>query len=828
MNIKSCPNSILSDGRSFERLLEKKRFKDVFEPFDKDHLEQIWNKVYGSNSSSDALLFLERSKSIKEKLGDSVFLYITNPESYPERAGDVTTALQSYLLEIEENIDSAFPYLNTFFERQTSLDRLIEQIDSLRKNFLQKKFPMNSFEEPFEAYFTKSSLVQFALDESEKDSLKKKFSLLESLGLSVKNKPLAELVAMASKLSEKSFLSEIDQLLLLSIGREAVRIELGIMPYSTQMIAILGILYHPVALKGRIAQVRTGEGKSTIAALLAFYFALQGRFVDVISSSSQLAQRDQKKYESFFSRFNIATSYLCSAQRDEQAFTGQIIYGTNYDFEFAFLFDALKENELQNIRNHKAKVFSFDVALVDEVDNLFIDTALNSARISIPHKNNHLWIYHALANFVQKNSEFVKNELKEESKKNLLQTIKKELEAIESGKYRESIAKFSEKQWETWLQSAYKAFYVLKEKEDYVVMPQQKSGGKLQDSIVIIDKENTGERQEKSRWQNGLHEFLEIKHRLKVSPEGLMPAAISHPIFFNMYKNIYGLTGTMGSHIERKEITDIYEIDSFDAPPHKPSQRKELSPKVLPTRESYYKALLEETEAMQQQKRPMLILLETIKETEELANFFKSQNMQVQLLNQRQPADENYIISLAGKPSAITIATNTAGRGTDIILSEESIKNGGLHLVFGFFPKNERVEVQGFGRAARQGQPGSVRMIILRGAEILDQNPLELLKAVREIKNEQLSAMRCERVAISQINHSYLTKFLAQLSEWHNKVNDSFFMTLKQHWALHFYNKLDELYEETRTRENGSSDHFIETYKKQIEDSYQAWRSHSL
>jgi preprotein translocase subunit SecA len=297
--------------------------------------------------------------------------------------------------------------------------------------------------------------------------------------------------------------------------------------------------------------------------------------------------------------------------------------------------------------------------------------------------------------------------------------------------------------------------------------------------------------QDSCQWQHGIHQFLQAKHNLVITPESLTSASIAHPTYFGVYQEIYGLSGTVGELSERKEIEDIYHVDSIDVPPHFPSQRQIFAPYLLAERTSHWHAVLEEIRGMKKIGRPVLVLFESIKDSVDFSAFLSSRGLVHQLLNEKQKESEDYIIARAGEAGMITVATNTAGRGTDIILSLSSLEAGGLHTIFTFYPKNLRVEWQGFGRSARQGQPGSCRMILnaqdsrimvlLRTANpalLLEymgqQSDAEKLNFIAQLRTGQITVESNKRRYFSDLEVVYfifLKEFFSLLQNLHHNFS---------------------------------------------------------
>jgi preprotein translocase subunit SecA len=589
-----------------------------------------------------------------------------------------------------------------------------------------------------------------------------------------------ELITIAHEIRNKALknsITEEDKLCLLALGCLALKIQFYA-PYSTQILAALSLL---IGDNSRQAQVKTGEGKSFIIALWIFVTAMQCRAVDVITSSRYLASRDQAKFNDFFKRCGISTSHICYEDKKSNHFQAQVLYGPAVDFEFAWMSDRISGGKLFEARLSTPYISrNFDCVCIDESDNLLIDSASNQAISSYPSDTSVEWIYAPILFFVkdlveQKNYSLIQliiniNLLKEYLKKYLSEDHKKKCQAL------------PEEQLVNWLKCAFHALVELKENHHYVIKKQKNESGQNKSEIQIIDVQ-TGRISEDSRWGNGVHEFLEIKHDIKVKKENLTPLSISHAIFYKFYLKISALTGTA----ERNQTQSIYEIESFDIPSHFPLKRQDAPPIITTTAEEYFSCILALIKQCVSSKRPVLVLCETIKESEYLAQLICKQQLKCQLLNETQEALEHLVIKQAGQSGKITVATNVAGRGTDIVLAEESLKNGGLQVLLTFYPDSERVENQAIGRAGRQGQVGSSQMIIHKQMEkiktlignqldfLSNEKLLILLNQFRKTKETQQAKLVLSKLKFERFHADLTSQFFENFRMWSEQVeNDEF------------------------------------------------------
>ena len=321
--------------------------------------------------------------------------------------------------------------------------------------------------------------------------------------------------------------------------------------------------------------------------------------------------------------------------------------------------------------------------------------------------------------------------------------------------------------------------------------------------VFIVDL-YTGRINIGSRWSYGVHEFVEIKENLIPEKESLTIASISHPSFYDNYNCIFGLTGTIGEINERNEIKEIYHLDSFDVPTNFESKKKILDKIIVDNKEQKYQKII--SEIKKNENRSILVILNTINETLEFSDKLKKIGIYNLLLNDIQNEKEEYILYYAGKPKSIVIATNAAGRGTDILLTKESLQNGGLYVIIGFFPENSRIEFQAIGRAGRQGQPGSAQIIFSKDEfKNININNVDEAIKYRNEKIKKISLYRIERTKKERFYYENLQKYFILQNKLYNILkkpkNSVILDKLKEDWAKFFTNNSDE-----------SFDNFLKTY----------------
>lgn len=585
--------------------------------------------------------------------------------------------------------------------KYSSLDQLVACLQNLLKHDYEKRFPEKPIMELKKQFSAKSPYIYLALPEIELSGLLTEYEYILKVSEHYFGKSIDMLGKEAQQLGRQLLHNRENELHIFSIIRQSIRLHFGIYPNNTQIITAMAILNTQHNQKGRIAQVRTGEGKSMITTIIATFLALHGRIVDIITANHYLAVRDKKKFCDYYQHFGISCSHICHRPLKSDHFDAQVLFGTNTDFEFSIMFDAIQDTRLRFvcIKGVKSRR-NFDAVIVDEVDNLFIDTALSSARISNPSSKDVSWVYEPLWFALQENPFLFLISV---------QYLRMVLKNYQNGRFSYQVEYFSDEMLLTWRNSA---LIASKKKldHDYIIRSSEDDDKKLK--IIIVDPDNTGRLMIGSRWSNGVHEFVEVMNHLQPETESNTAAALCHPAFFSLYRNIYGLTGTMGEDIERNEVADIYNVTSFDVPPHKLCIRIEEPCKILCSHDEHIKALVSEILKKQTARRPVLVLFPSISQSALFSNVLKEKKVMHFVLNEKQKEDEEFIIAKAGEAGQVILATNMAGRGTDIILSSESYDAGGLHVIFSFFPVNLRVEEQGYGRAGRQGQPGTCNMIL--------------------------------------------------------------------------------------------------------------------
>jgi hypothetical protein len=586
---------------------------------------------------------------------------------------------------------------------------LFYQMNELLYTHQQSKFPEKPLEDVAHGFKFPSTDVEFCLSSNEVDDLCVQYNQLlafEKQLLVQKDVPRNLKLCLETLRSSSSSSSLVmfdktnfNHLKLLAIIRQQVKYDFQLFPYNTQMLNVLAFLNHPSCR--RIAQIKTGEGKSTIIAILAAYWALLGHSVDIITTSGDLAIRDSKKYTKFYDHLGLKVGHNV---RDHQQACDYddlqtIIYGRASDFEFAYL---KEEIDLEPVRDKRA----YDVVIVDEVDSMFLDMQLcHSRRCSELAVNSQV--------FVDMYWYYIKT--------------RSSLEQFVSHFSGRKSINYSPDELELYYRNVLKAVNLQKDKQYIVQVDEnQKSiypykAGK----IVVVDYLHTGQLKSGSRWANGLHTMIEAKENVIIQKDYMLAGAIGHTDFFNKYNMLFGLSGTVGTSMERQELESLYDVNCYDSPAYQVSQK--VSVEDLVCIDLGYKTSIQNAVCKEIQKgRPVVIICSTINQSNEIATYLAPPNVppsSLQLYNAVQKEENvDIIIALAGTPGMVTVATNTAGRGADITPTPQAERNGGLHVILTYKTINKRVETQAFGRTGRQGRKGTYHYILPRSEFSKQQN----------------------------------------------------------------------------------------------------------
>jgi preprotein translocase subunit SecA len=520
-----------------------------------------------------------------------------------------------------------------------------------------------------------------------------------------------------------------------AIVREASKRVMGMRHFDVQMVG--GMTLH----RGRIAEMKTGEGKTLVATLAVYLNALPGKGVHVVTVNDYLARRDAEWMRPLYEFLGLSVGVIFSGQTGEEkrhAYQCDITYGTNNEFGF----DYLRDNMAFSLEDKVQRGLHY--AIVDEVDSILIDEARTPLIISgAVDENTDLYkVVNQLAQQLEKGEE-IEDEEAPVVGDFLVDEKQKQVELTEQGHNKveelmraegllgdeESLYAAQNLNLLQHMHSALRARYLYHRDVDYIVSEGQ---------VVIVD-EHTGRSMPGRRWSEGLHQAVEAKEGVTVQRESQTLASTTFQNYFRLYDKLAGMTGTADT--EAFEFRQIYGLDVVVIPTNRPLARKDLNDLVYLSAEEKYEAIIKDVKTETEAGRPVLVGTASIETSEYLANLMREAGLNFNVLNAKQHQSEAEIIAQAGRPGAITIATNMAGRGTDIVLggnweaeaaklqnpSQEQIDAlkaewqarhdgvlaaGGLHVVGSERHESRRIDNQLRGRAGRQGDPGSTRFFL--------------------------------------------------------------------------------------------------------------------
>lgn len=474
-----------------------------------------------------------------------------------------------------------------------------------------------------------------------------------------------------------------------AVVREAAKRVMGLRHFDVQLMG--GCILH----RGKIAEMRTGEGKTLVATLPAYLNALEGKGVHVVTVNDYLARRDSEDMGRVY-RFLGLSVGLVTHEMDyparKAAYAADITYGTNNEFGF----DYLRDNMVISLDQMVQRPLHY--AIVDEVDSILIDEARTPLIISGPGAQS-TSLYQVMADVAAKLKEGEDYTVDEKQKTvaptetGIAKTEK--LLGVSNMYDGENGVDYSHQ-----LMAALKAKALMHRDRDYVV----------KDGEVIIVDEFTGRLMFGRRYSEGLHQAIEAKEHVKVERESQTLATITFQNYFRMYDKLSGMTGT--AKTEEQEFQKIYGLDVVVVPTNKPNIRIDYPDVIYKTRRAKYRAVANAIEELHKKGRPVLVGTTSIQQSEELSELLKKRGIEHNVLNAKFHEKEAEIVADAGQMGAVTIATNMAGRGTDIVLGDGVAELGGLHIIGTERHESRRIDNQLRGRCARQGDPGSTRFYL--------------------------------------------------------------------------------------------------------------------
>ncbi|EAX46865.1 preprotein translocase, SecA subunit [Thermosinus carboxydivorans Nor1] len=473
-----------------------------------------------------------------------------------------------------------------------------------------------------------------------------------------------------------------------AVVREASRRVLGMRHFDVQLLG--GIALH----EGKIAEMRTGEGKTLVATLPVYLNALTGKGVHVVTVNDYLARRDSewmgKVYRFLGLSVGLIVHGLDYADR-KLAYSADVTYGTNNEFGFDYLRDNMVIYPEQMVQRE------LNYAIVDEVDSILIDEARTPLIISGPGEKS-TDLYYVLARIVPKLKEGEDYTVDEKAR--TVAPTESGIAKVEKALGVKNLYESDNMQLSHHFNQALRAHALMKRDRDYVV----------KDGQVIIVDEFTGRLMFGRRYSDGLHQAIEAKEGVKIERESQTLASITFQNYFRMYRKLAGMTGT--AKTEEEEFRKIYGLDVVVIPTNKPVIREDLPDVIYKTKRAKYKAVVREIIERHRKGQPVLVGTTSIAQSEELSAMLKREGIPHNVLNAKYHELEAQIVAQAGQRGAVTIATNMAGRGTDIVLGEGVAELGGLHIIGTERHESRRIDNQLRGRAGRQGDPGSSRFYL--------------------------------------------------------------------------------------------------------------------
>ncbi len=507
-----------------------------------------------------------------------------------------------------------------------------------------------------------------------------------------------------------------------AVVREAGKRVMGMRHYDVQLIG--GIVLH----QGKIAEMRTGEGKTLVATLPVYLNALAGKGVHVVTVNDYLASRDAEWMGQIYRWLGLTVGTIVHDLSDDERrrnYACDITYGTNNEFGFDYLRDNMKFELERRVQR------GLHYCIVDEVDSILIDESRTPLIISGPAERSSDWYYriNAVIPFLKREQDFLVDE-----KGHTATLTDSGVDKVEARLKLDNLYDVENIEILHHVHQALKAHTLYKKDVNYVV-----ENGK----VIIVD-EFTGRKMEGRRWSDGLHQAVEAKEGVRIEEENETLATITFQNYFRLYDKLAGMTGTADT--EAAEFAEIYKLDVVVIPTNKPVIRKDENDLIYKTEEEKWRAVARNIQEANAKGQPVLVGTTSVEKSEYLSSLLRRQSIEHSILNAKFHAMEADIVAQAGRKGAVTIATNMAGRGTDIILGgnpeflarqhaaslgeedptpyleqfkaqceaerEEVLAAGGLHIVGTERHESRRVDNQLRGRAGRQGDPGSSRFFL--------------------------------------------------------------------------------------------------------------------
>lgn len=472
-----------------------------------------------------------------------------------------------------------------------------------------------------------------------------------------------------------------------AVVREASRRVTGMRHFDVQLLG--GMVLH----RGDIAEMRTGEGKTLVATLPVYLNALTGEGVHVVTVNDYLATRDSEEMGQIYKFLGLSVGLIVhdlSYEQRKRAYNSDITYGTNNEFGFDYLRDNMVISKDQMVQR------PLNYCIVDEVDSILIDEARTPLIISGPGEKS-TELYTTIASVVKQLGE---GDYTMDEKQKTIAPTEQGVAKIEKMMGIKNMFDNEHLDLNHLVIQALRARFMMHRDKDYVV----KNG-----EIVIVD-EFTGRLMFGRRYSDGLHQSIEAKEGVKVQGESKTLATITFQNYFRMYKKLAGMTGT--AKTEEDEFNKIYKLDVYVIPTNKPAIRKDLPDVIYKTKNAKYRAVVREVKKRHETGQPILVGTTSISQSEIISDLLNKENIPHSVLNAKYHEKEAEIIKNAGQKGMVTIATNMAGRGTDIKLGPGVAELGGLMIIGTERHESRRIDNQLRGRAGRQGDPGTTQFFL--------------------------------------------------------------------------------------------------------------------
>lgn len=493
-----------------------------------------------------------------------------------------------------------------------------------------------------------------------------------------------------------------------AVAREASRRTLMMRPFDVQVIG--GIVLH----EGKIAEMKTGEGKTLAATMPLYLNALEGKGCHVVTVNDYLAKRDAEWMGPIYHFLGLTVGVIVHGMDDDErrkAYGADITYGTNNEFGF----DYLRDNMKFSLEDYVQREFNF--AIVDEVDSILIDEARTPLIISGASEES-TDKYYKINQIIPRLKQDKDYTIEEKSKTVVL--TEEGVSNVEKYLNVQNLYEPRNIEIVHHVNQALRAHTLFKRDVDYLV----------KDGQVIIVDEFTGRVMPGRRYSDGLHQALEAKEKVKIEKENQTLASITFQNYFRMYKKLAGMTGTADT--EAAEFKKIYNLDVLVMPTNMPMIRQDHNDLIYKTEQEKIKAVIEEVKALNKAKRPVLIGTISIEKSELLGKHLTRAGVKHHVLNAKNHEREAEIVAQAGQPGQVTISTNMAGRGTDIKLGENVAELGGLHILGTERHESRRIDNQLRGRAGRQGDNGSSRFYLSLEDDLLRVFGAERISSVMD------------------------------------------------------------------------------------------------